>query len=401
MDFLCQVWSLEIGGAIRLHPRLGWNTWPGEMGDEPRVILHHWFMWFMWLIYIWCMYEPSSWWIWLNSPETLATNTYNTQYQPSCALAPFAHGKTIRLMSRPTCGPQVPGYGRTVSKSKRIGRGGCGQRRIGRIVRVGHGVWGDGETSCGPRNHRKRLPARHFPLCFLNCLLGDTFDTIWSTPRRPSHRIHRSWNSSTQLYIRSRWAHFRVLQGVGDASRTVFKQISDVDILATEALLEEPKPPTQKLPLSTPALSAPKMEAKPAPAGQKPASLGLPKKPQALNSVAMCKGIRCLNSHILVSLLPWIWCNLHFGLASFTVQVLDWRRRANTETKPAAQQVPRDASLAATLSQRPTFKGCKIWWFHPQRNRGFCHALLFFSINQRLCPGVVRCFLNKTIHFTV
>ena len=55
-----------------------------------------------------------------------------------------------------------------------------------------------------------------------------------------------------------------------------------MDILATEALLEEPKPPTQKLPLSTPALSAPKMEAKPAPAGQKPASLGLPKKPQAL-----------------------------------------------------------------------------------------------------------------------
>eukprot|EP00434_Breviolum_minutum_P018005 symbB.v1.2.015875.t1/scaffold1199.1/size145752/2 len=66
-----------------------------------------------------------------------------------------------------------------------------------------------------------------------------------------------------------------------------------------EALLEEPKPPTQKLPFSTPALSAPKMEAKPAPAGQKPASLGLPKKPQ----------------------------------------VLDWRRRANTETKPAAQDI--------------------------------------------------------------
>ena len=59
---------------------------------------------------------------------------------------------------------------------------------------------------------------------FFVCLLGDTFDTFWSTPRRPSHRIHRSWNSSTQLYIRSRWAHFRVLQGVGDASRTVFSR---------------------------------------------------------------------------------------------------------------------------------------------------------------------------------
>lgn len=50
---------------------------------------------------------------------------------------------------------------------------------------------------------------------------------------------------------------------------------------------------------------------------------------------------------------------LHFGLVSFTAQVLDWRRRANTETKPAAQQVPRDASLAATRSQQPTFKGRK------------------------------------------
>ena len=82
----------------------------------------------IYVIYIWCMYEPSSWWIWLKSLETLATNTYNTQYQPSRAFAPFAHGKTIRLMSRPTCGPQVPGYWTTVSKSKKIGRGGCRER---------------------------------------------------------------------------------------------------------------------------------------------------------------------------------------------------------------------------------------------------------------------------------
>ena len=143
-------------------------------------------------------------------------------------------------------------------------------------------------------------------------------------------------------------------QGVARCWRCItdcFQQISDVDILATEALLEEPKPPTQKLPLSTPALSAPKMEAKPVPAGQKPASLGLPKKPQALNSVAMCKGIYIMFKFTYPC----------FGLVSFTAQVLDWRRRANTETKPAAQQVPRDASLAATLSQRPTFKGRKIW----------------------------------------
>ena len=68
-------------------------------------------------------------------------------------------------MSRPMCGPQVR-YWRTISISKRIGRGGCAQKQIGSIG-VGHGVWG-GEKSCGPRNHRKRLPARHFPLYFLN-----------------------------------------------------------------------------------------------------------------------------------------------------------------------------------------------------------------------------------------